>query len=41
MLALRMQKPIDWDAEKRHAVGLPEAEAIIDPTPSTDRYLPS
>jgi len=40
VLALRMQKPIVWDAEKRQAVGLPEADAIIDPTPATDRYLP-
>ncbi|MBC8117045.1 MAG: hypothetical protein H7062_21830 [Candidatus Saccharimonas sp.] len=40
VLALRMQKPIIWDAEKRQAVGLPEADAIIDPKPSTDKYLP-
>ena len=40
VLALRMQKPIVWDAEKRQAVGLPEADAIIDPKPSTDKYLP-
>ncbi len=40
VLALRLQKPIVWDAEKRQAVGLPEAEAIIDPKPSTDEYSP-
>ena len=41
VLALRMQKPIIWDAEKRQVVGLPEADAIIDPKPATDKYLPS
>lgn len=40
VLALRMQKPIVWDAAKRHAVGLPEADAIIAPVPVTDKYLP-
>ncbi len=40
VLALRMQKPILWDAEKRQATGLPEADAMIDPQPSTDKYLP-
>lgn len=40
VLALRMQKPIVWDAEKRQAVGLPEADAIIDPKPATEEYLP-
>ena len=40
VLALRMQKPIVWDAAKRQAVGLPEADAIIDPKPATDAYLP-
>lgn len=39
VLALRLQKPILWDAAKRQATGLPEADAIIDPKPSTDRYL--
>ena len=29
-----------WDAEKRQAVGLPEADAIIDPKPATTEYLP-
>lgn len=33
VLALRMQKPIIWDAENRQAVGLPEADQIIDPKP--------
>lgn len=40
VLALRMQKPIEWDAEKRQAKGLPEADAIIDPKPSTNEYSP-
>lgn len=40
ILALRMQKPILWDAEHRQATGLPEADAIIDPKPSTDAYSP-
>ena len=39
VLALRMQKPILWDAENCQAVGLPEADAIIDPKPSTRKYL--
>ena len=38
VLALRMQKPILWDAENRRATGLPEADAIIDPKPSTNAY---
>lgn len=40
VLALRLQKPILWDAENRQATGLPEADAIIDPTPSTNAYSP-
>ena len=40
VLALRMQKPIVWDAATCSAVGLPEAAAIIDPQPSTTKYLP-
>ncbi len=40
VLALRMQKPIVWDAAKRQAAGLPEADTIIDPKPSTDAYFP-
>ena len=40
VLALRMQKPILWDAAKREAAGLPEADTIIDPKPSTDKYFP-
>ena len=39
ILALRMQKPIEWDAANRRAVGLPEADAIIDPKPATDRFF--
>ncbi|MFN9718437.1 MAG: Gfo/Idh/MocA family protein [Planctomycetota bacterium] len=40
VLALRMEKPILWDAENCRAVGLPEADAIIDPKPSTNAYSP-
>ena len=40
VLALRLQKPILWDAENRQATGLPEADAIIDPKPSTNAYSP-
>jgi predicted dehydrogenase len=39
ILALRMQKPITWDAANRRAVGLPEADAIIDPKSATERYF--
>jgi predicted dehydrogenase len=39
VLALRMQKTIVWDAANRKAVGLPEADAIIDPKPRTKKYL--
>lgn len=38
VLALRLRKPIVWDAAKRQAVGLPEADALIDPQPATDKY---
>ncbi|MBS0262336.1 MAG: Gfo/Idh/MocA family oxidoreductase [Planctomycetes bacterium] len=41
VLALRLQKPIVWDAEKRQAVGLPEANALIDPQPATKAYFTS
>ena len=40
VLALRMQQPIVWDAERRQATGLPEADDILDPQPSTTLYLP-
>jgi predicted dehydrogenase len=39
VLALRMQKPISWDAASRQAIGLPEADAIIDPKPATEAYF--
>jgi hypothetical protein len=38
VLALRLQKTILWDAENRRAIGLPEADAIIDPKPSTTAF---
>jgi hypothetical protein len=40
VLALRTQKPINWNAEKRQAVGMPEADGMIDPRPATEEYLP-
>jgi predicted dehydrogenase len=40
VLALRLQKPILWDAVNCRATGLPEADAIIDPKPSTTAYAP-
>lgn len=41
VLALRMQKPIEWDAAGHKATGLPEADAIIDPQPSSLKFLPN
>ena len=41
ILALRLQKPITWDAAKRQAVGMPEADAIIDPKAATNKFLPN
>jgi hypothetical protein len=40
VLALRLQKPILWDAVNRRATDLPEADAILDPRPSTTAYSP-
>ena len=40
VLALRMQRPIQWDAETCSAVGLPAAASLIDPLPATTKYLP-
>jgi hypothetical protein len=40
VLALRLQKPILWDAENCRAIDLPEADAIINPKPSTTAYSP-
>ena len=39
VLALRMQEPIQWDAETCSAVGLPAAASLIDPPPATTKYL--
>lgn len=39
VLALRLQKPIVWDALQRRATGLPEADALIDPAPATNEYF--
>lgn len=38
VLALRLWKPILWDGENRRVTGLPEADPIIDPKPSTTAY---
>jgi hypothetical protein len=40
VLALRMQEPIQWDADTCSAVGLPAATPLIDPPPATTKYLP-
>lgn len=40
VLALRIQKPITWDSVNRRVVGQPEADAIIDPKPSTNAFFP-
>ena len=39
VLALRMQQPIRWDAENRRAIGLPAADALINPAPRGSTYL--
>lgn len=39
VLALRMQQPIRWDAENRRAIGLPAANALINPAPRGSTYL--
>ena len=38
VLALRMPKPIVRDAKNSKAVGLPEADGIINPKPRTTKY---
>ena len=38
VLALRTQKTINWDAQQRKAIDLPEADAIINPKPRTDQF---
>jgi hypothetical protein len=40
VLALRLQKPISWDSVNCRATGLPEADLIINPKPSTTAYAP-
>jgi predicted dehydrogenase len=39
LLALRLGRPIEWDAAGRRATGLPEADRLIDPPPSTTKFL--
>lgn len=40
VLALRMEAPIEWDADTCSAIGLPGAASLIDPSPATTKYLP-
>lgn len=39
LLALRLGRPIEWDAAARRATGLPEADRLIDPAPSTTKFF--
>ena len=39
IVALRLQKPIEWDSAGRRVVGIPEAAALIDPKPR-QQFLP-
>jgi len=39
LLALRLGRPIEWDASARRAVGLPEADRLIDPPASTTKFF--
>lgn len=39
LLALRLGRPIEWDAAARRVVGLPEADRLIDPAPATTRFF--
>jgi hypothetical protein len=38
-LALKLQKPIEWDAANRRVVGIPEAAALVSPQLRT-QFLP-
>ena len=37
--ALRLGRPIEWNAAGRRPTGLPEADRLIDPPPSTTKFL--
>jgi len=39
LVALRLGRPVEWDAAGRRAVGLPEAAPLIDPAPATTRFF--
>lgn len=39
LVALRLGRPIEWDAAARRAVGLLEADRLIDPVPATTRFF--
>lgn len=41
LLALRLGRPIQWDASARRATGLPEADRLIEPAPSTTKFFRS
>jgi len=38
--ALRLGRPIEWNAAGRRATGLPEADRLIDPPPLDDEIPP-
>jgi predicted dehydrogenase len=39
LLALRLGRSIEWDAAARRVTGLPEADRLIDPPPSTTKFF--
>ncbi len=41
VLALRLQKPIEWDAENRKVVGNPSADQLISPQPRSQYLMKS
>lgn len=41
MVALRLGRTIKWDAAAHRAIGLAEADQLIDPPPATTRFFPA
>lgn len=39
LVALRLGRPIEWDAATGRVVGVPEADRLIDPAPSTRKFF--
>lgn len=39
LVALKLGRPIDWDAAARRVTGLPAADSLIAPIPSTTRFF--